>query len=120
MKKNICIFLIILMIVTPALTQQSSDYLTGKADGARDGASAASPLWIVAGIGCGVFGVGAAYLMPPSPPAERLIGKSPEYVAGYTESYRNSARNRQTLYACAGWLSWVLIYLAILSSQPTY
>lgn len=119
-KKALALTLVILIIATPLIAQQTvNDYLQGKADGERDGSAAANPLWIVAGLGCGILGVGAAYFITPSAPVERLVGKSPEYVAGYSEAYKNSARNRQTLYACAGWLSWVLIYLVILSMQES-
>lgn len=113
-KKIIALSLAAMMLATPILAQQApSDYVQGKTDGARDGNAAASPLWFAAGVGCGCFGAGAAYLMPPSVPAERLVGKSADYATGYAEAYRSAGRNRQTLYACTGWLTWGLIYLAI-------
>lgn len=130
-KKIFTILLATAVVVAPLLAQQKeeelkktllSEYVQGKIDGERDGTAAASPIWILAGVGCGIFGVGLAFLVPPSVPAERLVGKSADYAAGYADRYKSSGKMRQTLYACAGWLTWVLIYLAIVAmgGEVTY
>jgi hypothetical protein len=87
----------------------------GTIDGQAAGNKAASPLWIVAGVGCGCIGVGAAYLIKPSVPADRLVGMSPEYVVCYTEAYKNSARDRQVIYSMIGWGIWLIIYFAAIA-----
>ncbi len=97
------------------LTQQEGTFVQGKIDGESD--ARGSALWIVAGVGCGIFGVGAAYLMKPNPPLHKLAGRSQGYVLGYTEGYQKKARSTNTGYACAGWGSWILIYLALGNSQ---
>jgi hypothetical protein len=97
------------------LSQQGGNFVQGKMDGARD--ARGNALWIIAGVGCGILGVGAAYLTKPSPPLDQLAGKSQEYVMGYTEGYQNKAKDINTGYACAGWGSWVLIYLATYNSN---
>ena len=40
----------------------------------------------------------------PSPPVDRLVGKSPEYIERYTEAYRKKARRIRTQSAVAGCL----------------
>lgn len=92
---------------------QAGGYSQGKADGRRDGNAAASPLWGLAGLGCGCFGVGAAFLIAPPVPGEKLIGKSADYVNGYSEGYKSAVVMRQVGYASAGWLIWLVIWLAI-------
>jgi len=110
-RKPVALLLILVIFATPLLAQQTTDeYLQGKLDGERD--AKGNPLWFLAGAGCGIIGAGAAYLIKPSPPASALIGKSAEYVLGYTEGYKNKARNQNTTYACAGWAAFVLIYAA--------
>lgn len=90
-------------------------FVQGKIDGARD--AKGNALWLIAGVGCGVFGVGAAYFTKPSPPTQMLIGKSRDYVMGYTEGFQGKSRETNTGYACAGWGTWALVYLAISSSN---
>ena len=41
-------------------------------------------------------GVGALTQIEPSPPASRLIGKSPEYTAYYTDAYKAKASELQS------------------------
>ena len=115
-NKVIALALAILMFATPftsLLAQQAtmSDYVQGKIDGERD--AKGNPLWILAGAGCGIFGAGAAYLIKPSPPAHALIGKSTEYVLGYTEGYKNKARSENTKWACSGWLLSFAVLLLV-------
>lgn len=98
----------------PAIAQPAEaavdDCMQGKLDGKRD--AKGNPLWILAGVGCGICGAGAAYLMKPNPPAEALLGKSSAYVLCYTEAYQSKARMMNTGYACAGWAAFVAVYAA--------
>ena len=59
-------------------------------------------LWCLGGCLGGVVGVIVAYAVEPAPPATRLLGKSPEYVAFYTDAYRDTAKGRQTFGAIGG------------------
>ncbi|MCY3724850.1 MAG: hypothetical protein OXG97_21755 [Candidatus Poribacteria bacterium] len=59
---------------------------TAQADAVAD--AQRDSTWYGAGFFFGVLGIGAAYIMTPSVPAQRLIGKSPEYVVFYTTEYR--------------------------------
>ena len=73
-------------------------------------------LWFGAGCLFGIFGLGAAYIIEPSPPATRLLGKPPEYVAVYTDCYRDEGKRIQTKNALVGCLigeAAVLIIYAI-------
>ncbi|MBN1350546.1 hypothetical protein JXJ21_14110 [candidate division KSB1 bacterium] len=110
--KVTAIILILVMISTPVIFAQQLEgtFLEGKMDG--QSAARGNALWILAGAGCGIFGVGAAYFNKPAPPAYALVGKSPEYVLGYTEGYQNKARNTNVGYACGGWAAFILIYAA--------
>ena len=59
-------------------------------------------LWFLGGCFGGVTGVIIAYAVEPSPPATRLLGKSPEYVAFYTDAYREQARSLKANSALGG------------------
>jgi hypothetical protein len=112
--KVIATFLAVSLFVMPiSLTAQQSagTYVEGKVDGEM--AAKGNPLWFLAGVGCGCIGVGAAYFIKPSPPAYALVGKSSEYVLGYTEGYGDKSRNKNAGYACAGWLAFVAVYAAL-------
>ena len=49
-----------------------------------------------------IVGLAAIYRHSPSPPAERLIGKSPLYVSIYTDTYQSHARSIRTKMAALG------------------
>ena len=53
----------------------------------------------------GVFAVPAAvfvYPHNPTPPPERLLGKSPEYVAAYTHAYKSRTALLRKIFVTAG------------------
>jgi len=69
-------------------------------------------LWAAIGFfGC-IFGVAAAYLIEPTPPASRLIGKSPEYIQTYTDCYKSAAKSIQTNKAINGCVVFGLVVVA--------
>ena len=43
---------------------------------------------------------------------DELMGKPPEYVLCYTESYQKKARTQNTAWACGGWLAFIVIFAA--------
>ena len=67
-------------------------------------------LWLAAGGVLGIAGncllgslaVGGAYVYQPVPPAERLLGKSAEYVSFYTDAYKARMRRLQLVAAAKG------------------
>ena len=103
-RKVVCILMVMSLLAVPVMADQDmSEYMQGKIDGEMD--AKGNPLWFFAGAGCGICGAGAAYLIKPKPPAANLVGKSGDYVLGYTEGYQNKARNQNTMWACGGWLA---------------
>ena len=72
-------------------------------------------MWYGAGFLFGIFGVGAAYVATPSVPTIRLMGKSPEYIIFYTDTYKQAARDRHVEQATSGCIAWagvlVIYYL---------
>lgn len=59
-------------------------------------------LWVVVGFFINLVGLLIAYIYQPTPPASRMIEKSPEYTMYYTEAYQAKARNIQLSYAAIG------------------
>lgn len=66
--------------------------------------------------GCGFFvGCAVGCLVPltlirryqPTPPSERFIGKSPEYVDAYTDAYKTRTRSRRIHYTATGVASYM-------------
>ena len=114
-------FIAVLMFSTPftTLAQESAeqaDMGTAEADAIQDAnADVNKPLWVglgglLAGLtlihdyGCvlSVGGLAGTHFYRPNPPAERLIGKSPEYVNVYSEAYKNEIAKLHTLWSAAG------------------
>lgn len=93
--------------VTAQMSDKNSEFLQGKFDGEQS--AQGNPIWLVAGLGCGCFGLGFAYLSKPEPSAQALIGKSTEYNLGYREGYQSKAKAKNITYAGIGWLVWVAI-----------
>ena len=111
--KPVSIILAILFLCLPILAQDNADdFAEGMFDGRNDGRADASVLWLIAGLGCGCIGVGAAYLITPSPPADKMIGKTTNYVIGYSEGYKKGIRGKQTGYAAIGWIVWIAFFLS--------
>ena len=67
-------------------------------------------LWLAIGFFGGLLGIAAAYIIEPSPPASKLLGKSPEYVAAYTDCYKEAGKKLQTNAAIKGFVIGVLVY----------
>jgi hypothetical protein len=104
LKKLTCTFLMLSIIAIP-VAMNAEDAVEActqaKADVEREVSSA---LWLFAGCLFGVLGVGAAYLIEPSPSAMSLLGKSPEYAAAYTDCYKEQGRKIQLNKAATGCL----------------
>ncbi|MDI6703447.1 MAG: hypothetical protein QME40_02075 [bacterium] len=103
------IILIVAMLGTPVLSSlvmaQESEAIIVKAaqDGERDAeAEVNKGIWFIAGCLGGVPGLIVSYVYTPTPPSARLIGKSPEYVAAYSDAYIRKAKKIQTDMALTG------------------
>jgi len=66
-------------------------------------------MWFFGGFLLGLTGVGAAYVIEPSPPALRLIGQPPDYVAIYTDCYKQKGKSIQTSAALRGCIAGALV-----------
>jgi hypothetical protein len=111
--------LALIVLATPSLLN-ASEFDNARMAAERDAGSDVS-MWLWLGAGClfNLLGVGAAYVIVPSPPASRLLGKSNEYIAAYTDMYKESARGIQVKNALIGCgissvgyvLYWVFVVL---------
>ena len=76
-------------------------------------------LWFLGGCLGGVIGLIIAHGVEPAPPATRLLGKSPEYVAFYTDAYKAKAKKLQTNSALGGCvvsaLAYTVLYIVVLA-----
>ncbi len=68
-------------------------------------------LWFLGGCFGNVVGVIIAYAVEPTPPATKLLGKSPEYVAFYTYAYREKAKSLQANSAWTGCTVFTAVYV---------
>jgi hypothetical protein len=101
----IAVFMALVLVSVPLMAQTTpSDggYAAGKLDGDRDGRGSA--WWLVGGCFLSCIGILIAYLIKPSPPAANLIGKSSDYVMGYTQAYKSKAAGGNDLWAGIGCL----------------
>ena len=106
-KKSISLFLSVVMVFIPFMVNAqetiSEEIAQAIAQAEADAESDINTLlWIGAGCFFSFLGVGAAYLIAPNPKVTRLLGKSPEYVATYTEAYKKKGKSLQGRCALLG------------------
>ena len=58
--------------------------------------------WVFIGVFGNILGVLIASVYEPTPPASRLLGRSPEYAALYTDSYKAKSRSIQVRHSVIG------------------
>ena len=59
--------------------------------------------WFAYGAGCWMFAVIHGRVNDPPVPSDRLLGKSPEYVNTYTDTYKRSIKIRRMEMSAIGW-----------------
>lgn len=133
LEKAIAILLILLVPSTFLFSQTSpeelfekpepvkSEYtmLNGMRDGERD--ATGNPAYACGGAACGVIGFVFAAISDPKPPATVMLAmkehKGEAYATGYEMGYSKKAKNRNMIFAAAGWVVGAAIAFAILSTQ---
>ena len=136
MKKGLLFYILAVLMCALSLNmplqgfaQQNSVALAAKTDAEYDAEDDVNTaLWLVAGGILGTAGscllgsvaMGGAYIYQPVPPAERLLGKSAEYVNFYTDAYRARIRRLQSVAALKGAAggSAVFFLLGMLNIKP--
>ena len=113
--KLLSLMMALLLLSTPLLViAQQDSVLDARFAAQRDADADVNPMrWRLLGLFGGLLGgcllgsvmVAGAYIQVPTPPAERFIGKSPEYILTYTTTYESRTRKRQvenTTVGCIG------------------
>lgn len=112
-----------------AIAQQNTTAVDAKAAAEYDAEDDVNTtVWLAAGGVLGVVGnlplgaiaIGGAYVYQPVPPAERLLGKSAEYVTVYTDTYKARSRNLRLSAAAKGALGGAAVFclLGVVKIKP--
>ena len=103
------------MILAAPLVAQQNDLAAGRMAGSQAAkADTNGTAWLTIGCVCACLGVGAAYILDPEPPITALLGKSPEYVAAYTDGYKQATKGTRTGRAQIGCVVGTLLYATAL------
>jgi len=130
LNKMFFIILSVLIVSTPIFSQSaeaSKACIQAQMDAERD---INATLWLGVGF-LFTFPLGWPLLpmmIEPSPPASRYVGKSPEYVAAYTDCYKSAAKKIQQDKALQGCVIGTLVevgccafyYLLIAATAASY
>ena len=119
--------MVVLILNSPfvSLAQQNSVKAEAIAAAERDAAAHVNKsVWLLgACVTYGILPLIIANVAEPVPPASALIGKSPEYVAFYTDAYKAKVRKIRTsgvTLGCAAGLGCCIAYgiwISLLTSQ---
>jgi len=99
MKKFIVVFLVFSLLFTALPLNTFAQCNEAQADAERD---VSAILWIGIGFLLGPVGVLIGYMVAPSPPASRIMGKSSNYVMQYTSCYQDKAKSVQGINSIIG------------------
>lgn len=125
---SICLTLSVMLILIPM--QQNlfaqQDASTACVDAEQQAQSdITSSTWFIIGCLAGLVGYLIA-LSEPYPPATKLLGKSPEYVAMYTDCYRRKGKEIKSKNALYGMLTgygclaaFYIVAIVILTSESS-
>lgn len=128
MKKAIAFSSLLLMLATTllypiAIHAQMTEVQQAEADARRDVSQDVSAIsWGIGGFFCNVCAVAYVYISKPQVPASRLVGKSPEYVSFYTDTYNREVRKKRGQAAMIGCLAGTIFstltsYLSVQSQE---
>ncbi len=111
----------------PYYAPPAVDVATATAQAVNDArADTSGAIWFFAGCVLSWIGILIAYVVDPSPPPARLMGKSPEYLGVYLAAYKNEARSIQghaaiwgTVTAVAVSVVLIIIFVSALRNAQT-
>ena len=128
--RSVSLTCILMMLSMPCvLLAQQSVALEAKLEAKRDADADVNLIqWRLMGLCGGLIGgcllgsvmVASAYTQVPKLPAERFIGKSPEYVLTYTDTYESRTRKLQTENTVGGCLAGSVASVFIVMSLTNY
>jgi len=129
LENTFSLFLALTILAIPLLAQVDETDLSqarmqAEIDAKRNANAA---LFFIIGCAGSCLGLLVAQISTPSPPAVALVGKSPEYVAAYTDVYVRkvkSIRTNYSLYGCGAnvvgcGLFYALVIAAAASTDTT-
>ena len=105
----------------PETIGKTTDGMQAIRDATRDAQQADTRIWALVGCFGGVLGIAGAYALTPAVLPIKLLGKSPEYVTYYTQTYQQAIINQRpqnaALGCVGGYAAMVVFYLTLLQSQ---
>lgn len=122
--KTFLVTILVVSMICPSiaeLTPQQIEQKQAIMDATRDANQVNAEAWAL--VGCiGIVGVAGAYIIEPSVPPIKLLGKSPEYVAFYTDTYKQKVKEKRTKHAVMGCLATnaVLVFSYIILIDQSY
>ncbi|MEW6685762.1 MAG: hypothetical protein AB1393_06095 [Candidatus Edwardsbacteria bacterium] len=96
----LCAFLMLAMPFELLAQEATTACMQAESDAQRD---VNGTTWFALGCLFGAVVLVVAMVSEPSPKATMLLGKSPEYIAAYTDCYRHKAKSikqNNALYGC--------------------
>ena len=90
-------------------------------DAKNDAKKSTTAVWFLAGCLVPVWAIAGAYMVEPSVPTARLIGKSPEYVSFYTDTYKDEVKQTRITSAiggcCLGTVFWASVWVILIEAD---
>lgn len=103
-------------------TMNSEEYMRGITDAKKD--AQGSVLFCFSGCCLQLIGILLPYIINYDPPAEKLMGKSADYIMGYSKQYNSSMKNKNMINAIIGYLGnvgvLIFYYVFIMNSFLYY
>lgn len=115
--------MVILVLSLPfvSLAQQNTIQQQAIADAERDvSGDINSSIWFLGGCLAGIPVLIVANIYQPTPPSSNLLGKSPEYVAYYIDTYHSKSKSIQSKNALAGCITGAAVSSCIITFYYNY
>ena len=98
------------MVFAMPILAQVDEFTAGRMAGEQAARAAVNgSMWLAIGCLGWLPGLVVAYVYQPVPPATQLLGKSPEFVASYTDAYKATAKRTQVSKAWMGCIASTII-----------